>query len=125
MNFEELRKKVGLGLAVVIAQKYLPVGFWEEITLDECFLIYRKISFGSEIAETVEVKMIEKEGTFNEWFQLYKYASWGSELRKAVLAKMIEKKGTLNEWSEVYDHSYNGSELKKAALEQLQKIYES
>jgi len=125
MDFKELRKKVGVEVAVVIAQKELPVGFWEEITLNECFSIYRKVPTDSELSKTALAKIIEKEGTFNEWFNIYKHACYGSELKEVALAKMIKNKGTLSEWSEVYKSAPNDSELKKAAQKHLQAIYNS
>ena len=52
MDFKELIKKVGFELAVVIAQKNLPIGFWEELTFNECFSVYRKTPSGSELRKT-------------------------------------------------------------------------
>jgi ABC-type branched-subunit amino acid transport system substrate-binding protein len=125
MNFKQLCEEVGIEVAVVIAQKELPNDFWEKITLNECFSIYRKAPTDSELSKTVLAKIIEKEGIFNEWLNIYKYSCYGSELRKVALAKMIKKKGTLYEWSEVYKSAPVDSELKKAALKQLQAIYTS
>ena len=127
MNFEELSKKVGVELAVVIAQKNFPVGFWEKITLDVCFSIYKRVSHDSELSEIALAKVMEKEGIFSKWLNIYRsvlLSYKGEKLKKFALAKMI-KKGTLNEWAEVYESVCSDSELKKAALEQLQIVYKS
>ncbi|HUS48711.1 MAG TPA: hypothetical protein VMZ91_00970 [Candidatus Paceibacterota bacterium] len=128
MDFEELCEKVGVELAVVIAQKNFPVGFWEKITLNVCFSIYKRVSGNSELSKIALTKVMEKEGTFNEWLNIYRsvlLSYEGEKLKKFALAKMIKNKGTLNEWSEVYESVCSDSELKKAALEQLKLIYNS
>ena len=128
MNFEELSKKVGVELAVVIAQKNFPVGFWEKTTLKKCFSIYKKVSNGSELSKIALTKIMEKEGTFNEWLNIYRsvFLNYkGEELKEFALAKMIENKGTLNEWLAVYKSVLSDSELKRIALEYLQVIYNS
>lgn len=123
MKFEELVEKVNVEVAVVIEEN-LPAGFWEKITLEKCFSIYKKVPYYSELAETILSKMMEKEGSFSEWFNIYNRGSYGSEIRKVALGKMMEK-GTLGEWSEVYKQAINESELSDTALKRLKEIYKS
>jgi hypothetical protein len=123
MKFKELIEKVDIEVAVIVEEN-LPAGFWDEITLEKCSLIYEKVPYDSELAETILSKIMEKEGNFSEWFNVYKHGSCGSEIRKFALGKMMEK-GILVEWSKIYKQTLNENELKETSLKRLKEIYKS
>ncbi len=96
MKFNELKKKVGISLAIVICQEKLSTKIWKSLSPDNLVGAYEEDrsrfssptgDMGKEIilAKIKELKLIK---TFDQWERVFIKTSRGNTLQKMALAEM-------------------------------------
>jgi hypothetical protein len=96
-EFQELREKVGLGLALVLWKGDLPPDFLASLTFDDWVEVYKDAPFDNDIRRQAWVHVVRLAYTFDEWCAVYKlaedrnekYVAWESMLKLATLEQLL------------------------------------
>jgi hypothetical protein len=127
MNFIELKKKVGLPLAFLIADSKAPVKEWKKLSFKDCYDIVREAKSCYDWKASDQKKEVHKKaltrmesiGTFKNWLGIYE--AGGSQAEWAL--GMAERRAkTFDEWKKIYDTTEQLPSHRSMALGMLQEL---
>ena len=119
MVFDDLIKKVGFGLAVVICQKKLPDYFFNSLFFGQLLEVYKETYPDTPLQKKLLEKIAKKNEPFEVWLKTHGDTRPGDPLEKMALEEMVEKAYHTEQMWAVCKRIFPNSPLKKTDLKKM------